>query len=90
MKLEIENLSEVRRKLRIEVPSQEVAREVDRAYRELGKKAKVKGFRPGKVPRAVLELYYKKQVEQEVSDSLVRRSLGEALREQALEPVSLS
>jgi len=89
MKLEIENLSEVRRKLRIEVPSQEVAQEVDRAYRELGKKAKVKGFRPGKVPRGVLELYYKKQVEQEVSDTLVRRSVGEALREQALEPVGL-
>jgi trigger factor len=90
MKLDIENLSEVRRKLLIEVPSQDVAQEVERAYRELGKKAKVKGFRPGKVPRAVLELYYKKQVEQEVSDSLVRRSLGEALREQALEPVGLS
>ncbi len=89
MKLEVENLSEVRRKLRIEVPSQEVSEEVERAYRELGKKAKVKGFRPGKVPRGVLELYYKKQVEQEVSDTLVRRSVGEALKEQALEPVGL-
>lgn len=90
MKVEIESLSEVQRKLRIEVPSAEVAQEVDRAYRELGKKAKVKGFRPGKVPRSILELYYKKQVEQEVSDNLVRRSLGEALKEKALEPVDVS
>ncbi len=89
IKVEIENLSEVKRKLRIEVPSAEVAQEVDRAYRDLGKKAKVKGFRPGKAPRSILELYYKKQAEQEASDNLVRRSLGKVLREKALEPVAV-
>ncbi len=90
MKVEIENLSEVKRKLRIEVDSSEVTHEVDKAYRDLGKKAKVKGFRPGKVPRSVLELYYQKQVEQEVSDTLVRRSLGEALKDHELAPVNLN
>jgi trigger factor len=90
VKVEVENLSEVKRKLRIEVPSTEVTEEVDRAYRQLGKQAKVKGFRPGKVPRSVLEMYYRKQIEEEVSDSLVRRSLNEALKEQDLEPVHLS
>lgn len=63
---------------------------MERAYRDLGKRVRVKGFRPGKVPRAILELYYRKQVEQEVSDSLVRRSLSEALKEKALEPVGLN
>jgi trigger factor len=90
LQVEMESLSEVKRKLRIVVPSDEVVQEVDRAYRELGKRAKVKGFRPGKVPRSILEMYYGKQVEQEVSDSLVRRSLGEALKERDLEPVNLS
>jgi trigger factor len=90
LKVEIENLSEVKRKLRIEVPAVEVTGEVDRAYRELGKKAKVKGFRPGKVPRSVLEMYYRKQIEQDVSDALVRRSLGEALKEHNLEAINLS
>jgi trigger factor len=90
LKVEIENLSEVKRKLKIEVPSTEVTQEVDRAYRQLGKRAKVKGFRPGKVPRSVLEMYYHKQIEQEVSDALVRRSLAEALKDQHLEPVNLS
>ena len=90
LQVEMENLSEVKRKLRIVVPSEEVVQEVERAYRELGKRAKVKGFRPGKVPRSILGMYYAKQVEQEVSDSLVRRSLGEALKEKDLEPVNLS
>jgi trigger factor len=90
LKVEVENLSEVKRKLRIEVPAAEVSAEIDRAYREMGKRAKVKGFRPGKVPRSVLELYYHKDIEQEVSDNLVRRSLGEALKEQELEAINLS
>ena len=90
VKVEMENLGEVKRQLRIEVPAAEVAQEVERAYRKLGKQARVKGFRPGKVPRPILELYYHKQVEQEVSEELVRRSLKEALQEKALEPVSLN
>jgi trigger factor len=90
LKVEIENLTEVKRKLKIEVPSTEVTQEVDRAYRELGKRAKVKGFRPGKVPRSVLEMYYHKQIEQDVSDALVRRSLGEALKDKGLTAINLS
>ena len=90
VKVEVETLSEVKRKLLIEVPSSEVSEEVDRAYRELGKRAKIKGFRPGKAPRSVLKLYYQKQIDQDVSDALVRRSLNEALKEQDLKPVNLS
>jgi trigger factor len=89
VRVEVENLSPVKRKLRIEIPAAEVAQEVDRSYKKLGKQAKVKGFRPGKVPRSVLELYYRKQVEQEVSEELMRRSLGNALKEKSLEPVNL-
>jgi trigger factor len=90
LKVEIENLSEVTRKLTIEVPSAEVTQAVDRAYRDLGKKAKVKGFRPGKVPRSVLEMYYHKDIEHDVSETLVRKSLGEALKDKGLEAINLS
>ena len=90
LKVEMENLSEVKRKLTIEVPSTEVTQEVDRAYRELGKQAKVKGFRPGKVPRSILEMYYHKDIDHDVSETLVRRSLAEALKDKGLEAVNLS
>lgn len=88
--VQVENLSDIKRKLQIVVPSSEVAAELNRAYKDLGKKAKVKGFRPGKVPRSVLEMYYKKQVQEEVSDIIVRRSLGEALRDTALNAVGFN
>jgi trigger factor len=89
-KVEIENLSEVKRKLTIEVPSTEVTQAVDRAYRELGKKAKVKGFRPGKVPRSILEMYYHKDIDHDVSESLVRQSLAEALKDKDINAINLS
>jgi trigger factor len=85
--VQMESLSDIKRKLQIAVAAAEVTAEVDRAYKNLGKRAKVKGFRPGKVPRSVLEMYYKKQVQEEVSEILVRRSLDEALREQGLTAV---
>jgi trigger factor len=85
--VQMESLSDIKRKLQIAVAAAEVTAEVDRAYKNLGKRAKVKGFRPGKVPRSVLEMYYKKQVQEEVSEILVRRSLDEALREQRLTAV---
>jgi trigger factor len=90
VKVEIEDLSAIKRKLKIAVPAAEVTLEVDRAYRQLGKRAKVKGFRPGKVPRSVLEMYYRKQIEQDVSDALVRRSLAEILKDRGLEAINLS
>ncbi|MBU4234555.1 MAG: trigger factor [Desulfobacterales bacterium] len=90
VKVEIENLSEVKRKLTIEVPSTEVTQAVDRAYRDLGKKAKVKGFRPGKVPRSILEMYYHKDIDHDVSETLVRQSLAEALKDKGLDAINLS
>jgi trigger factor len=88
--IQMENLSDIKRKLQIVVPSTEVTEEFNRVYKDLGKRVKVKGFRPGKVPRSVLEMYYKKQVQDEVSDALVRRSLGEALKDKSLEAVGFN
>jgi trigger factor len=90
IKVEIEDIGPIKRKLKIEVPAARVDKEMDRVYRSLGKKVKVKGFRPGKVPRSVLEMYYRKQAEEEVVDNLVRHSLGETLKEKGLEPVGIN
>jgi len=90
VKVEVEDIGPVKRKLKIEVPATQVDQEIDQVYRSLGKKVKVKGFRPGKAPRSVLEMYYRKQAEDEVADNLVRRSLSEALKEKALEPVDIN
>ncbi len=88
MKVEIDDISSVKRKLRIEVPAETVSKEFERAYRSLNRTAKVKGFRPGKVPRSLLERYYGDQVRYEVTTKLIQESYGRSLEEHAIVPVS--
>jgi trigger factor len=62
-----------------------VTRELDTAYKELKKNAKVKGFRPGKTPRSVLERLYGKDVKADVSSrKLIQSAFIDALKETEL------
>lgn len=81
MQVTVENLSSVKKILHIEVPGDKVATELDNAYNSLKKTAKIKGFRPGKAPRSVLERLYKKNVNADVSSRLIQESLVDALKE---------
>jgi trigger factor len=65
-----------------------VREKLDAAYKELGKGVKLKGFRPGKVPRPVLERMFARQVQTEVARELVNESFVFAAREHKLEPVA--
>ncbi len=87
MQVRVENLSSVKKTLHIEIPEKEVNREIDNAYNELKKNAKIKGFRPGKAPRSVLERLYKKDVNADVSAKLIQESLEEAIRENQISMV---
>jgi trigger factor len=84
MQVTVEDVSGVKKTLHIEVPQDEVARELDSAYNTLKKTAKIKGFRPGKVPRSVLERMFGKDVRADVSTKLIQNSFLEALKETEL------
>ncbi|HMA66887.1 MAG TPA: trigger factor [Desulfosalsimonadaceae bacterium] len=84
MDVSVEDISSVKKKLHIEVPREEVAKELDSAYANLKKNAKIKGYRPGKVPRSVLERKFRKDVHSEVAQTLIQNTLIEALREKDL------
>lgn len=85
---EMKQLSPVERELSVVVPGTEIAKELDRAYRELSQKVKLKGFRQGKVPRYVLEQYYKADTEQRVLEHVVGASFREAVKTHSIEPVA--
>ncbi len=72
MKVNIEELSPILKKVSVEVPPEDVNRALDRAYREANRNAKIPGFRPGKVPRWMLERHYRPQVTMQVAEDLVR------------------
>ena len=88
MKIDIDNLSSTQRKIRVELPGDTVDKEFVRAYENLGRQAKIKGFRPGKVPRSVLQGIYGDEVKGQVLSRLVERSLGEAIKERGLKVIS--
>ena len=87
MEVNVEDLSSVKKILHIEVPQDVVKREIDNAYKDLKKTAKIKGFRPGKAPRQVLERHYKKDVHADVSSKLIQESFAEAVEKNSLEVI---
>jgi len=74
--------------LAVEVPADAVAAEVDKAYANLQKKARVRGFRPGKAPRQVLAHLYGPQVTSDVVSAIVNDTLPKALSEKQVQPVN--
>ncbi len=86
--MNIEELSSVKKKLSFEIPWDEVKNELDTVYRDIGKKAKIKGFRAGKIPRKVLENYFKEQAENETINNIVNRFYWQALEEKRIVALS--
>jgi trigger factor len=87
MQVTVEDLSSVKKTLHIEISQAEVVRELDSAYKQLKKKAKIKGFRPGKAPHSVLVRLFKKDVHADVSSRLIRESFIDAIKETDLKIV---
>jgi trigger factor len=88
MRVSVEEISPIKKRVSVELPEDRVTKEVDSFYRELNRKAKIKGFRPGKVPRNILERHFKDYVKTEVIQKLIQESYPQALTEAKLHPVS--
>jgi trigger factor len=88
MKFDIVELSPVQRKIQVELPAEAVASKFSRAYQELGRRVRIKGFRAGKAPRSVLQGIYGDELLGQVRSQLVEDSLGEVIKEQGLQIVS--
>jgi len=81
MNVKVEAVSSIKKKLSFEVASEQVDKEIRKAFQKIGKKAKIKGFRAGKIPESVLEKYYGGQMEQDVLTSLINATYFKALQE---------
>ena len=88
MKTEFTEVSETRKHLSFEVPSEVVEAEMARIARGYSKSAKVPGFRPGKVPATVVRQRFKDQILYDVAHDLIPRLVGSELKERGLQPVA--
>jgi trigger factor len=90
MKVSVEQTSEITSRVNVELSEEAVSRQLKKAYNRLNRSAKVKGFRPGKVPLTILKRHYGDQVNHEVGLELVNDTLMEALEQTGMEVVSQS
>lgn len=82
----LETSAGLERRLTVRVPSAEIERAIAVRLAQVGKTAKLKGFRPGKVPQKVVRQYYGGQVRDEVVTDVIRTTYSRAIAEKKLNP----
>jgi len=86
MQVSVEATGNLERRVRVEVPAERINKEIENRLRRVGRTAKIKGFRPGKVPEKVIRQRYGDQVRQEVLSEMMQTSYSEALQREQLVP----
>ncbi|MCC5845986.1 MAG: trigger factor [Verrucomicrobia bacterium] len=89
MNIQTEELSSTRRKLNIEIPAEEVAKEYNEALDAWKKHANIPGFRPGKAPVHLVKAKHHKDIVERLRDHLLPKSYREALEESKIEVVRI-
>jgi trigger factor len=84
MQVSVESVGNLERRITFRLPAGGVESQVGGRLREIARTARIKGFRPGKVPTKVIEQRYGEQVRAEVLDGLLRDRFNEAVRENEL------
>jgi len=86
MQVTVESTGALERRMRVELPAERIEQEVKSRLQSVGRTAKLKGFRPGKVPAKVVKQRYGKQVRQEVVSELMQKSYTDAVKQENLNP----
>src|SRR5579863_6512485 len=86
MQVSVTSTHGLERRLEVAVPGERLAGEVDQRLKRLTRTARVRGFRPGKVPYAVVKQQFGTQVHAEAVSDLMQRTFAEAVSQQKLRP----
>ena len=88
MQITVNDVSGLTKKLKIVLPKEEVAKELDAGFQKIKHEARIKGFRRGKVPRHILERTFGEQVRAEVAEKLVQSTYFDAVEKENLDVVA--
>ncbi len=86
MEISLSDTGGLTRRMEVAVPAAEVAHEVQQRLKQLSRTARLKGFRPGKAPLAVIAKQFGDQVRSEVLNDLMRSSFAQAVSQEKLRP----
>ena len=89
MQISLENTNALERRMTVSLPAERLDGVVGRRLQEIARTAKLKGFRPGRIPPKVIEQRYGSQVREEVLGELIRQSFDEAIRQEHVQPAGI-
>src|SRR3989338_3499253 len=89
MKIEVKKIDATKRELKFEIPKDRVTKTMEEIYTEVGKGAKIKGFRPGKAPRHLVEAHYGKLVQEETIKKIIPEVYHEGIEKENISPIDL-
>lgn len=84
----VEEINSVQRRIKVALPADLVAKAFEDAYRNVQKKAKLQGFRPGKAPLNMIKKLYGDTVRGEVGERLINKHLFDVLKEKKINPIA--
>ncbi|MFA5059818.1 MAG: trigger factor [Candidatus Omnitrophota bacterium] len=89
MKVEVKKIDATRRELKFQISKDRVSKKLEEIYVDIGKEAKIKGFRPGKAPRHLIESNYSKLAQEETLKKIIPEVYREAVENEKLAPIDL-
>ena len=89
MKVEVKKVDALRRELKFEIPKDRVSKKLNEVYEEISKVAKIKGFRPGKAPRQMVEQHHSQLAHEEVLKKIIPEVYQEGLQKEKIEPIDM-
>ncbi len=87
MDVTVKSIGALERSMRVELPIEPIEQQVNSRLKSVGRTAKIKGFRPGKVPAKIVKQRYGKKVRQEVLGEVLQKSFSAAVTQEKLNPV---
>ena len=87
IRIELQDLTAVRKRLRVEVPADIALQEWNQIAGEYRKQARLPGFRPGKAPVELVKRHFRKSIRNDVIQKLVPQSYDQAIREKEVKPL---
>ena len=84
---QVEDAGPCKKKISIEIAASRVTEEFEKSFLQINKTVPFPGFRPGRVPRGLLEKQFGEEVESEVKGTLVSDAFDEAMKSNDLTPI---
>jgi trigger factor len=89
LQISVETREGLERRIKVQIPAVRIENEINSRLQRVGRTAKLKGFRPGKIPAKVIRQHYGGQIRQEVLQAIVESSYSEAITQEKLRPAAV-